>query len=349
MWHRFLKSKKLKQEEYANTKGSKLKNHRLIIQFCLLLLLFLVFREKNVFAIDVTQQKPNLWLEIGSDIGYQRTNGWYVVQKNFYISILSTKSGYRFYLSDFLFIDPYLKAEVLGDLGNRENNKFFWNNSFKYGPGVRLRLEHKKKIEYDKEYEIKVTYANLDYYVEYLGINFINRGMEVPDNVPRKDLRSGLNSWISINNNKKIGKTGIMGGVWFEMWTDLTYHNTNFFLKGKDNFVILTLCPKLGVRVAQKGIALELYFRMDYVHDFLNKDWNKEAWSNNIKYGPGVRISLGGLTKRPDTPTIFLYSEYINIDYASRTGWRSVGLSNNDFRAGINLWIPFGASKGIWH
>lgn len=302
---------------------------------------------RSALAVDVTQKRQHWWLEIGSDIGYQRTNAWYETQKNFGISILSTRGGYRLYLNDFLFIDPYFKAELLGDLGGKEHNKFFWNNNLKYGPGVRVRMEHKKKIESGKEYGIRVNYANLDYYTEYLGISFIDRGVDIPDNIPREDFRTGLNSWISIDNNYKLSPIGIMGGLWFEMWSDLTYHSTNFYLEGKDKFNILTLSPKIGLRVAYHGVALEPYFRLDYVHDFLNKDWNKEAWSNNTKYGPGIRLSLGGLTKRPDTPTIYLYTEYVEIDYASRVGWKSAGLSTDDFRAGINLWIPFGASRGV--
>jgi|GEM_PF-2914985 len=317
-----------------------------LLIFFLLVVVTSCLEVRDVLAIDVTAKRQHQWLEIGGDMGYQETNGWYESQKDFYISILAFRGGYRFYLKDFLFIDPYLKLEFLRDLGNKENNKFFWNNSFKYGYGARLRLEYKRRVDYAKEFSLRLTYANLDYYMEYLGINFMNRGNEVPPTVPKKDFKSGFNSWISILNNKRTGK--LMGGIWFEMWSDLTYHKTNFFQKGKEHFLILTLCPKIGLRVAYKGIALETYFRIDIVRDVLNEDWNREAWSNNIKYGPGIRLSLGGLTKRPDNPTVYLYGEFLSIDYLERTTWKSIGLSKDDFRAGINLWLPLGASKGIY-
>ncbi len=298
-------------------------------------------------AIDVTPKKQHLWLEIWNDDGYQKTNAWYETQRNFWLSPLAVKGGFRFYLRkySFLFVDLYLKADILWDLGNKEHNRFFWNNNLKYGPGIRIRVEHRRYFEFYEQYSLKVNYSNLDLFVEYLGISFINRGMDVPENIPRNNLRTGLNSWISIDNNYRLSTKGIFCGVWFEMWSDLSYHSTNFFMKGKDKFNILTLCPKVGLRVAYRGVALEPYFRFDLVRDLLDQDWNKEAWSNNRKYGPGIRLSLGELTKRTDT-SIYVYTEYVKIDYHSRVGWKSAGLSNFDIRAGINLWIPFGASKG---
>lgn len=324
---------------------------RITVCFPFVVIFCLMFRT-YIVAIDVTKQKPNWWLEVWGDIGYQRTNGWYEVEKNFYISALSPKVGYRLYLKNFLFIDPYYKVELRGDLGNKENNRFFWNNSIKYGPGVRVRLENKKWVDYNKDYSFRFTYANLDCYIEYLNITFFERGMEVPSDVPKKDVNFGLTSWISADNNKRMKK--IFAGMWFEMWSAFIHYKTNFFQKGKEKFLILTMCPKAGLRIAQKGFALETYLRLDFVRDFFNRDWNKEAWSNNIKYGPGIRLSIGGffiggVLRRPDTPTIHVYSDFLYIDYFSRTGWKSLGLSKKDFRAGINVWMPFGASKGIWY
>lgn len=306
--------------------------------------------ERCALASEASPERENWWLEIGSDIGYQKTDFWFKDQKNFGKSVLDTRGGYRFYISElskttYLFVDPYLRFELLGDLGGKEQNEFFWNNNLQYGPGIRLRVEHKVENKWDKEHDFRFNYANIDYYAEYLHISFIDRGQEIPDNIPKNDFRTGFTSWISADNNSKLSEGKLMGGIWFEMWSDLTYHTTNFFLEGKDNFFILTLSPKVGLRGTYHGIALEPYYRLDYVHDFLNKDWNKEVWSNNTKYGPGIRLSLGGLTKRTDT-SIYLYTEYLNIDYHSRVGSKSAGLSTNDFRAGLNLWIPFGASKG---
>ncbi|MBI4690822.1 MAG: hypothetical protein HY754_11260 [Nitrospirae bacterium] len=301
------------------------------------------FSDKEV--VFAASEKQNWWLEIGGDIGYQKTDFWFEDQQHFGKSVMDARGGYRFYISDYLFVDPYLRFELLGDLGGEEQNKFFWNNNLRYGPGIRVRAEHKIEYKVDEEHAFRFNYANLDYYAEYLHISFIDRGQDIPDNIPRNDFRTGFNSWISADSSSKLSEGNLMGGIWFEMWSDLTYHTTNFFLENKDNFCILTLSPKVGLRGDYHGIALEPYYRLDYVHDFLNEDWNKEAWSNNTKYGPGIRLSLGGLTKRTDT-SIYLYTEYLNIDFDSRVGSKSSGLSTNDFRAGLNLWIPFGASKG---
>lgn len=314
---------------------------------------------------DVAQKPEHWWLEVGSDIGYQKTNSWYTTQQDFLISILAARGGYRFYVKEVsffnLYIDPYFKAELLGDLGSKDQNKFFWNNNLKYGPGLRVRAEYDeekdrkkrekglnkqklKEYKWEREHGVQINYVNLDYYIEYLGISFIDRGQNIPNTIPRNNFRTGFNSWMSIDTNHKLGSSGLRGGAWFEMLGDLTYHSTNFYQDGFDKFCILTLSPKVGLRVAYKGIALEPYFRLDYVRDFLDKDWNKEAWSNNTKYGPGVRLSLGGLTKQNKT-SIYLYVESVNIDYDSRVGWKSAGLSRDDVRAGITFWIPFGASK----
>lgn len=303
------------------------------------------FDKRDALSSEASSEKQNWWLEIGSDIGYQKTDFWFKEQQHFGKSVLDTSGGYRFYIADYLFVDPYLRLELMGDLGGKEQNKFFWNNNLRYGPGVRVRVEHKIENQPDKEHDFRFNYANFDYYAEYLHISFIDRGQAIPDNIPRNDFRTGFNSWISADNNSKLSEGNLMGGIWFEMWSDLTYHTTNFFPEGKDNFCILTLSPKVGLRGAYHGIALEPYYRFDYGQDFFNKDWNKEAWSNNTKYGPGIRLSLSGLTKRTDT-SIYLYTEYLNNDYHSRAGSKSAGLSTDDFRVGLNLWIPFGASKG---
>ncbi len=202
-----------------------------------------------------------------------------------------------------------------------------------------------------EEYDYRLNYINLDCFLEYLFINFIDSGKDSADDVPKDDYRTGLNTGLFMDSSEILANPCFKYGMWFNTYADITYSRTNFFAKGKDNFLLLTLSPKAGLRIAYKAIALEPYYKLDYVRDLLNNDWNKETWGNNIKYGPGVRLSLGGLLqeKKPElwkNTSIFLYSEYLNVDYHSHVGEKSIGLTDYDFRAGINLWIPFGALKG---
>jgi hypothetical protein len=301
-----------------------------------------------------------LWLEIGSDLGHQKTDFWYISQEDFYKSTISAKGGYRFYAFDRnlskkgnsklnIHIDPYIKTELLADLGNREHNEFFWSNNLKYGAGFRARLEYNK--ENKKEHDLELNYINFDYFIEFLNMDSIGRGDEIPDNIPRDDFRTGFNSWLFVDNNLKLDSESCFTyGTWFNIWSDLTYARTLFFLKEKNNFIILTLSLKGGSRFGYKGIAFEPYYKVDYVRDLLSRDWNTEAWSNNMKYGFGLRLSLGGLLQLKDPErfkncSIFLYSEYLNIDFHSRVKDKSEGLAEYDFRVGLNLWMPFGASK----
>ena len=72
-------------------------------------------------------KNQNWWSEISGDIGYQKTNFWYPDQKNFGLTSADIRGGYRFRVSEQVFVDPYIEATLLTDLLGAEHNKFYWS------------------------------------------------------------------------------------------------------------------------------------------------------------------------------------------------------------------------------
>lgn len=289
---------------------------------------------------------------------------------------LSAKGGPRFYLLNkslgksskdlSIFLDFYATLNMLTDFNNNYHNNVFWNNYLKYGAGGRVRFEIDGGSN-NSSYSFKLNYVNLDIYSEYIAIDYLRHVYKnyendswiirnfsdnvinnISEKLPRDDFKTGLNSWMFLDNKNKIGKTSLFWGLWFNMFTDLSYSRTNFFEDGKDDFLIFNVTPKGGVCLTYDAISLEPYYVVSYVRDLLNSDWNKETWSNNVKYGYGARLSLGGILnsnfENIESSSIFIFGESLNVDYHSRVGDKAEGLVDRDYRVGINFWIPFGAT-----
>ena len=330
--------------------------------FIFLLILFL---PGQVCAWDTS--KKFWWVEIGLDDSYRTSDFWFEPYEDYGVFIFVPTLGLRAWLNDWLYLDPYFRMELNADTFSNEWNRVPWRNTFRFAPGIRLRFEyfHPKGKTYRNsviQSLPKVQYFNLDFFCEYRYQVFLPRDNipnsdEIKENTPDEDLRGGINSWLAIESKKyPASSRTIKLSLFSEMWTDFSYHSTNFFRKGDNDFLILTLMPKLGLRLsypAEAGeesrwfnkLTLEPYYRIDFVRDFLSNEWNKEAWSNNIKYGPGIRIGLFFIPAAG--ASLYLYTEYLQIDYFDRAMHKAeaIGSAEDDYRVGVNLWFPVGASE----
>ncbi|MDY7037032.1 MAG: hypothetical protein SV375_12830 [Thermodesulfobacteriota bacterium] len=290
------------------------------------------------------------WMEAWSDNSYRDTNFglenpfWDrdYKEKDFIISMLTVKVGGRLPLYKNIYLDPYMKFELIGDWGNDMWNDVYWNNNFKWGPGARLRYEFKSSEQGTGSW---FKNLNLDIFSEYLTMeDSIDSSKNViPDRVPNNNFRAGSSIWLSIDSRNTISD---LVSFWGEMWGELAYESTNFYEAEKEDFYILALQPKLGLKFRLSNIvSLQPYFCADFKMDFADEKWNKKPWLNHIQYGPGIRLGFGNI-KFLKNANIYLYWEDLSIDYLSRVSEDEYKyLASSDTRIGIEFWFPFGATK----
>lgn len=219
-------------------------------------------------------------------------------------------------------------------------------NNEKFGGGVRLRYEQRPQMKRRPD-----LYYKIDLYAEYLHLyqSIDPQKRFFYDNIARDDIRLGLNTWTTIENIKPI---------FCEIYGDLSYHSSNFSAKGEDDYYVLILAPKIGLSTTIEGIGSEskegmrlmvrpgLYGTFEYVRDFGGREWNRNPFSNNTKYGMGVRALISespSVTRTPLEFGITLYAEHLWVDYHSRAvKWE---VSDKDFRIGVQMWLPLGQAK----
>lgn len=286
-----------------------------------------------------------LWMEIWHDSTYRTSNfaakNPSPAQEDFYLSQTSVDTGIRFAAGNNIFIDPYLTMDLALDLGSRAWNKAYWNNNYKWGPGVRMRYERNDEDNKKGSY-LWLKSMNVGPFIEYLyQENSLDSSKDnIPGNVPDDNWRCGISTWMSFDS-KKSGRFG----PWAEIWTELAYNKNNFYRNAYDDFYLLFFQPKIGVEWEFDHLAVQPYLKCDLSYDFGNSAWNKEPWLNNVTYGPGFRLSVSDI--KPLKGAVFhIFTEYLMIDYFSRVNDASyANRASNDFRVGINIWLPFGVTR----
>jgi len=311
----------------------------------LCLILLLVF-SLNSFSQTETKVEERVreggwWLEIWSDLSYRKTNFAKDTpsseqEDDFFIANVSAKLGWSFLLgkSKNFFWEPYLKLEPAIDFGSHDWNDAYWNNHMTWGPGLRLRYERKKNI---------LWFDNIifDVFSEYLWRersvdSSKNDKRPKPDTVSSENGRVGISSWISSAEKHFI---------WTEMWSELTYEHTHFSDNSdKEDFFILILQPKVGVKwKMRENLYFQPYYKLDVIRDFRDNTWNEDPLLNSVKYGPGIRLSLSNFWEGAN---VRVYAEYLEQHYFSRVSDNKYKkLASDDLIAGIELWLPFGATR----
>jgi hypothetical protein len=287
------------------------------------------------------------WMEIWSDTSYRHTNFSSDEKDNkeedFVITSLSLGTGFRFILANHLFLDPYLKFNLVGDWGRNLWNDVYWNNYYSWGFGGRLRHEYERND--NNKNPLWVDSFSIDIFMEYLFIenSLDNSKDKLPSNLNSENFRSGFSSWLAINSKTFFNNEV---SLWGEMWSEFAYESTNFADEDYKNYYILRLNPAIGLKKDLHKFSIQPYYKCSFVEDFGDKRWNKEPWLNNVEYGPGIRLSFEDLIPI-DESSLHLYTEFMNIYYFGRVEKEKYeGTSEEDFRVGINIWLPLGATKG---
>ena len=358
----------------------------MILSICLSIMLCFI---NNIVSADATP--PGYWAEIYNDFSYRTTNfgddNTNIKADDFLINTLVLKGGLRFdvidkkyfdkenkVLKSGLYFDIYGKSEFLFDFLNKQWNDNVFSNNEKLGGGIRLKYEQVPPSNK------RGIYFSSEIFTEYLHLyKSIDHSKDVfYRDINHDDIRVGFNTWSTYEkelNRKQVEdararKEEITPFLLFsELYGDFSYHTSNFATKDQNDYLILTLAPKIGVateltaknnptinqlneKLFPFSLKPGLYGLLEYVRDLRNNEWNKNPYSNNTKYGIGGRL----LFSKPSEENFRDYSEFsINVfieqlwaDYHSRAlNW---DIADKDLRIGLKIWWPIGEarySKGV--
>lgn len=323
--------------------------------FVLAFVLF-VFAVPAAVAQTQATLSDRLFLELWSDNSYRSTNFGedepeyldedFLVpayrEEDFFLSQLSLQAGLRTALADSLFFDARLTFELAGDWGNEEWNGAYWNNMVFWGPGARLSYE--TSAAEDGKQTLWVSDFNVELFADLLfSEDSPDHGKErIPDQDARDNFRTGLSMWTALDSKDLF--SGAMN-FWAEFWAELAYESTAFATEPAEDFYPLTLDVLAGPQFPVGKVAIQPYASFTLSQDLGDESWNREPWLNNWTYGPGIRLSMGSLLPIAEAD-LYFYAEYLEVEYLSRVEEELYAYSaDEDFRAGIEFYLPFGATR----
>jgi hypothetical protein len=295
---------------------------------------------------DQAAFSEKLFLEIWNDNSYRRTEFGTdepdYSEEDFYISQLWVQTGARFDVMENVFFNTHFVFELVGDWGSEEWNDVYWNNMQVWGAGGRLSYEISPD-PVDGQF-LWVSDFNVELFADLLFSESTLDGAN--EEIPKEDLsnnvRTGISVWTALDSRDFFS-----GGMslWAEIWGEFAYESTGFAEDYADNYYLFTIESLVGPQFPFGEISLQPYYAIDIIRDFGNEQWNKEPWLNNITYGPGIRLSLGSLLP-VEQADLYLYAEYVNIDYFSRVESELYeNTADDDVRFGIEIYLPFGATQ----
>jgi len=297
-------------------------------------------------AVDEISPGDRLFLELWNDNSYRKTEfgtdepGY--KEEDYFISQLWLQTGLRYGLTDNIFFDPHFVFEFVGDWGNEEWNDVYWNNSLYWGFGARVSYETSSDGEEDQF--LWVSDFNVNVFIDLMfSERSLDKGKEdIPEEVSTDNLRTGVSLWTALDTQEFFSETT---SIWAEINGELTYENTGFAEKEYENFYLFTLELLTGPQFPIHDIYLQPYYAVCVTRDLGDESWNREPWLNNVTYGPGFRLSMGSLIP-VENADLYLYVEYLEIDYLSRVDEELyMDTADDDLRIGFEIYLPFGATQ----
>ncbi|KZK74753.1 MAG: hypothetical protein A3K90_04735 [Pelodictyon luteolum] len=242
----------------------------------------------------------------------------------YYLFSLPLTLEARHYLSDAIYLAPYARASITYDFADKPLNRSYWNNNQVFAGGLKLTTQRSFMNKSD-EYVGGIS-ASLFSEYEVMTSSFDRTKDRVPAGIERQNVKSGLSFWFSTQKplNPKFR-------VWTESWGELAWHTTAFSDEGEDDFLIGSLSSKIGTGVNIAHASFEPYVTVDLVNDFLDREWNRSSWFNNVQYGPGARLVLDQYLPG----NVSIYMEYLFVSY-----FDTPQDQDHDIKAGISCWIP---------
>lgn len=291
-----------------------------------------VFPPHSAMAAD-RYQKPSDVIRIDSGVesyyteyNFNRTRdeSGLIGGSGYYLFSVPITVEARHYLSEAFVLAPYARAAVTYDFGGSSWNRSYWNNNQVFSGGLKLMTEH-SYLNASEEYVGGIS-ASLFSQYEVITSSFDSQKDPVPDTIDRQNVKTGLSFWFS--RQQPVSRHW---RVWTESWGELAWHTTAFSDEGQDNFLLGSLSTKVGTGVGIGKASFDPYVTVDLVNDFLDREWNRASWFNNVQYGPGARIVLD----RYLPGNVSVYAEYLFVRY-----FDTPQDQDHDIKAGIACWFP---------
>ncbi len=310
-------------------------------------LLVIGFLMGSVAVVAAAEEggKARLFAEISMDNFYARTlfgadeEGY--TEEDFYISQMSIQAGARFSPMENVYLDPYVTFEWVMDWGNRAWNDVYWNNMAIWGFGGRVSYE--PDLDEGGNAFFWLSDFSLGLNAEYLfnEDGFDSAKDRIPPDEASNIFGAGIHCWVSFDSREISPDVNL----WGEYSGQFLYERANYSERKSENYYVFSLDSRMGVQWKPGKIALQAYYRFNTQKDVGNQTYNKEPWLNSIVHGPGIRLSLGELLIN-ETADLYLFTEYSEVDYLSSVEKDSyAGTSDNDLLVGIEIYLPFGATK----
>lgn len=295
-----------------------------------------------VIAAASENASAQLWSEYWQQGSFRSTNYADVAPKevrDFWMLTTAIRGGYRIYFDKDpvkVGFDGYLRLENVHDFAKAKLLHYnVFNNNYKLGMGVKLRFERQSPQSHWFQYfqaDLFSEYQQMDTFVDEVRYWF--------DSIEQENWRSGINSWFNSGNQFP----------WrYESYFDFSFHTTNFSDKGNNSYLILTLSPRFFYNFG----VLDIYINEEVVVDFLNKPWNRNPYSNNLKSIVGTRLNFPFSNVLESNPghllyhaSIQLFAEYSKIHYLDDVSeWSfQADIADHDIRVGFIVYWPLGES-----
>jgi len=203
--------------------------------------------------------------------------------------------------------------------------KIDWEDRFDYGIGIewrpfsKMNFLERSLLRWIKELRFYTLFLNTEY-LQYQK-NWSWR--------PKTDFRYGMEFYKEYN----LYNTNFF---WTELWADVSWRKTNFFVKDYNSWVF-AIVPKMGVKIFPKNeVCIMPYFTGEFA---LTQRY--EFWQNRILIGGGIRFMpfrWNGSRMNVFIKGLRLYLEYIRIlNYFDDKA--PTYIPKYDLRAGINYTI----------
>jgi len=295
----------------------------------------------NLLSFTSRFISDQFWLELEGYHSY-RYNDFYIKNYHDYgISESITRFGFRTLNLDSIFVfEPYFNGNFVYDILNQSWNRVDWHNNYVYGMGCRFRFILKRITWINKK--LHPQEFNLDLFLEKLWIGYAKETEFYVGHRPQDDLKLGMRYWLDIGNKK-------LNIFWMESAGNFYYSKSSFYVKTQQNFCLLTILNKLGIRIRTTNhIFIEPYFKNHLIYDFGKKSWNHLDWHNNIQYGFGIRYKYyHQLEYKKGMKNLIIgpYFEYLSIRYWNKVPYIPNYRPSSDYRAGIELWFSINGKE----
>jgi len=261
-------------------------------------------------------------VHIGKDFAFLTFGDWSYRQTNIFQEDYNYTGGWSYARLAWRNKVVPLGIYVLGVIVNSNSDKT-WENNYVFGVGI-------EKYVFEDIDSVSGFPKNIRYYFEYLRIGYTKE--KIADWVPSYDIRFG----IDVYKDYGIGSDKINRLFWAEIWGNLGWQKTNFYIENY-NSIVVGLNVKAGLRLPRNSpFALMPYGVADISwvgrHNFF--------WQNRGLFGIGLRIMPFAKAQSELLNRLKIFAEYFfTVQYIKDKP--VVDIPGYDFRVGVIYSLGF--------